>query len=216
MSAVQGLRDRVGFGQRLLRTAGSVAELFRPSPVGALGVAAAPAAVAPSRTEALLRRHVAAHGAVGSVLEIGCGAGLRDWFGPAVRQARVAANDGDAILDALRDLPGASFDLVYSVDRLELSRSPWKLAEEIRRLLRPGGITFHATVFTTRYQPQPEDFFRFTPDGLRSLFEGLDCLTAEFDATERPRDRRRRTCGDIFSSSREGWRVHYCGRKAAR
>ena len=60
------------------------------------------------------------------------------------------------------------------------------------------------------------NFLRFTPDGLKSLFSDLECLTAEFDATERRREPARRgrsECADIFTGSREGWRVHFCGRK---
>lgn len=215
MSAVQGLRSRPGFGQRMLRAAGSAIEALRPGAAGALPRDAGLAA-GKSRTESLLRRHVSSHGRVGAVLEIGAGETHAGWFGEGVRHACLSVCAGGSAADvvsALRSTPTGSLDLVYSVDALELVKAPWRLAEEIQRVLKPGGLTFHATVFTTRYQPQPEDYFRFTPDGLRCLFDGLDCLTAEFDATERQGARSRRACADIFGGSREGWRVHYCGRK---
>lgn len=170
-----------------------------------------------SRVETLWRRQVKAHGRVATVLEIGHrGEGHRSWMDEAVNYAGrdvVAGGIPQDLLAALRSLPDQSYDAVLSVDAIEHVKAPWRVADEIVRLLRPGGITFHSTVFTTRYQPQPEDFFRFTPDGLKSLFGDLECLTAEFDATERRRDGRSERGGDIFGGSREGWRVNYCGRK---
>lgn len=173
-----------------------------------------------SRAETLMRRHIDQHGQVRRVLEI-CRSGCshRDWFPDAVvHDSCVGAADREPVdlIAALREIPDASFDVVYSVDVIEHLKAPWRVADEIARVLKPGGFTFHTTLFTTCYQPQPEDFFRFTPDGLKSLFGGLECLTAEFDATERRQGggRRGKACPDIFGGSREGWRVHFAGRKA--
>ncbi|WP_181706871.1 class I SAM-dependent methyltransferase [Chthonobacter rhizosphaerae] len=172
------------------------------------------------RAETLFRRQIRQHGRAVRVLEIGhCGQSHAAWLDEGVRHdQRDIVRDGlpADVVSILADIPNGSYDAVFSVDSIEHVRTPWRVADEIARILKPGGITFHTTVFTTRYQPRPEDFFRFTPDGLKSLFESLECLTAEFDATERRRDetrRARRDVGDIFGGTREGWRVHYCGRK---
>ncbi|WP_075217861.1 methyltransferase domain-containing protein [Mongoliimonas terrestris] len=172
------------------------------------------------RAETLFRRQMRQHGQVRRVLEIGHrGHSHGGWLEDGARHdQRDIVVDGMAIdvVSTLGDIPNGSYDAVFSVDTVEYVKSPWRVAEEIQRILKPGGLTFHTTVFTTRYQPRPEDFFRFTPDGLKSLFEDMECLTAEFDATERRRDDRRRPsrdAGDIFGGSREGWRVHFCGRK---
>ncbi|GLQ06407.1 class I SAM-dependent methyltransferase [Sneathiella chinensis] len=115
------------------------------------------------------------------------------------------------------EIPDNSFDLVFSVDVFEHIQYPWKAASEISRILRPGGLTFHSTLFAWRYHPCPADYFRYTPEGLKSLFSDLTCVRAEFDDTER----RRNIKGngdqalelDAFGGWRENWRVHYAGRK---
>ncbi len=123
----------------------------------------------------------------------------------------------DDVLAALQAALSGSLAAIFSVDTIEHLRAPWLVAAEIARVLKPGGVTFHTSVFTTCYQPTPEDFFRFTPEGLKALFAGFECLTAEFDATERRRAAPRHCgTGDIFGGSREGWRVTYAGRKALR
>lgn len=56
---------------------------------------------------------------------------------------------------------------------LEHSRRPWKLAENIERLMLPGG-TLHLTVpFVWRYHDYPGDFWRFTHEGVLALFPGI-------------------------------------------
>ena len=214
MSAVQALRNRLGFGLRLSGVAVDATGLGSSVVARVAGHGSA----GPMRAESLFRRHVGSHGAIREALEIGHrGDGRADWLADGVRhEKRDVVVDGrpSDLVAALRALPSSSFDLVFSVDAVEHVRKPWLVADEICRVLRPGGITFHTTVFTTRYQPQPEDFFRFTPDGLKSLFGDLECLTAEFDATDRRRDRARTGRDDIFGGSREGWRVNYAGRKA--
>jgi SAM-dependent methyltransferase len=112
-------------------------------------------------------------------------------------------------------IPSASFDAIVSVDLLEHVREPWLAAVEITRLLRPGGVTYHSTLFSWRYHPCPVDYWRFTPDALRFLFSDLRCLDAGFDTVERRRDLvgrgRYRLTPDAFGGWRENWRVHYAG-----
>ncbi|WP_181704035.1 methyltransferase domain-containing protein [Chthonobacter albigriseus] len=223
MNAVQALRHRLGFGLRLMKAVGGDAGVSLVNASAVPRVAAGLSSYVGSsrpRAETLLRRLVQQHGRAGSALEIGRrGVSHADWMDSNVRHdQRDVAVEGIPvdIVTALREIPDESYDVVFSVDTIEHVKAPWRVAAEIARILRPGGITFHSTVFTTRYQPQPEDFFRFTPDGLKSLFDTLECLTAEFDATERRREHGRKArgeCADIFGGSREGWRVHYAGRR---
>lgn len=224
MSQVQAFRDRareLGSRWRYFLVPGGSSLAIGGATAAARGSAELKSYVggAGSRAETLLRRHVGQHGRVTTVLEIGRrGRSHADWFASGVQhdQRDVAVDHLPMdVVAALKEIPSGSYDVVYSVDVIEYVKAPWRVADEIARILKPGGITFHTTLFTTSYQPQPEDFVRFTPDGLKSLFDGLECLTAEFDATERRRDggRKARVCPDIFGGSREGWRVHYAGRK---
>lgn len=115
------------------------------------------------------------------------------------------------------EIPSGSFDAVISVDVFEHIQEPWKAAPEIVRLLRPGGFTYHSTLFSWRYHPCPVDYWRYTPDALRFLFRDLECLRADFDAVERRRNiigkGKHRIAPDAFGGWRENWRVFYAGLK---
>jgi SAM-dependent methyltransferase len=116
------------------------------------------------------------------------------------------------------ELADESFDVIVNVDVMEHVDRPWLAASEIERLLRPGGLSYTSTLFAWRYHPVPIDFWRFTPECLRFLFSGLDCIQAEFDTTERRRDirgrgRRDQVAVDELGGFRENWRVVHVGRK---
>lgn len=117
-------------------------------------------------------------------------------------------------------IPAESFDAIISADLLEHVREPWLAAREITRLLRPGGVTFHSTLFSWRYHPCPVDFWRFSPAALEHLFRDLRCLDSGFDTVERRRNLlgkgRFRLTPDAFGGWRENWRVYYAGTKDVR
>jgi SAM-dependent methyltransferase len=115
------------------------------------------------------------------------------------------------------EIESGSFDAVISVDVFEHIREPWLAATEIVRLLRPGGFTYHSTLFSWRYHPCPVDFWRFTPEALMFLFKDLRVMRAEFDTLERRRNLigrgQHRVDPDAFGGWRENWRVFYAGVK---
>jgi len=53
---------------------------------------------------------------------------------------------------------------------LEHSRRPWLLAQHLEKLLAPGGTLDVSAPFTWRVHAYPNDYWRFTADGLRSIF----------------------------------------------
>ena len=114
-------------------------------------------------------------------------------------------------------LPDASYDFIFSLDVFEHIDKPWLAAQEIQRLLRPGGVAMHSTLFSWRYHPCPIDYWRYSAEGLKSLFDGLDCVHAEFDYAERRRDLRGRDGNRIECDALGGWRenvrVNYAGIK---
>ena len=74
----------------------------------------------------------------------------------------------------------ASFDFVVCDMVLEhVEGNPQKAVDEIRRILRDGGVAVLATAFIYRFHPAPGDFWRFSSQGLRLLFADfsrvLDC-----------------------------------------
>lgn len=65
-----------------------------------------------------------------------------------------------------------AFDYVVSDQVLEHIRGdPQAAINETHRLLKPGGLAIHTTCFVNPIHPDPGDFWRFTPAGLRLLCE---------------------------------------------
>jgi SAM-dependent methyltransferase len=113
----------------------------------------------------------------GTVIDAGCGdKPYREFF-----QSRAAryigldvANNGSAeIVCDVRYLPIAhsSADTVVLLQVLDDVPEPVQLLEEIRRVLRPGGSLILSVNQCWRLHNAPHDYFRFTPFGLRYLFE---------------------------------------------
>ena len=66
-------------------------------------------------------------------------------------------------------LADASVDCVLCVSLLEYVASPSIVVNEIRRVLKPGGIVYLSTPFVFPYHPPPADRFRFSMTGLRQV-----------------------------------------------
>lgn len=70
-----------------------------------------------------------------------------------------------------------SFDFVMSDQVLEhVEGDPLLAVEETRRVLRPGGLAIHTTVFCYPVHGSPADFWRFTPDALRLLCRNFSAI----------------------------------------
>lgn len=67
----------------------------------------------------------------------------------------------------------SSFDYVLSDQVLEHVKKPWVAMDELYRVLKPGGIMVLTTCLMNYVHGVPNDYFRFTPDGLRSLCENF-------------------------------------------
>lgn len=116
------------------------------------------------------------------------------------------------------EIPDGSYDVVLSVDVFEHIDRPWLAGREIVRLLRPGGLSYQSTLFSWRYHPCPIDFWRYTPEALAFLLDGLDTLDQGFDTTERRRDVTKKAAADpmpfdAMGGWRENVRVFHAGVK---
>jgi len=85
------------------------------------------------------------------------------------------------ITDCRAAIPDGSFDLVVSSAVFEHIDRPWLAAEEIGRILKPGGVTITHTVWAWRNHPCPIDYWRFSPECLEFLFGGLELLEKGYD-----------------------------------
>jgi SAM-dependent methyltransferase len=94
--------------------------------------------------------------------------------------------DVDVVCDAhalSKKFRRSSVDVVISTSTFEHIERPWIVAEEIGKVLRPGGRVFVQTVFSWPEHGAPYDYWRFTPEGLRVLFHPplFDVIAAGFD-----------------------------------
>ena len=69
------------------------------------------------------------------------------------------------------DLPGETAACVLCLDTLEHVEYPRRAIEEIHRILRPNGILVLSSVFEFPIHGYPNDYWRFTPEGFRSLLK---------------------------------------------
>lgn len=100
------------------------------------------------------------------------GAGGRRVRPDAVCVDITAGPNVDVVADS-HDLPleSGTFDLVICTGTLNLCRDPAKVLSELQRILRPGGRIHLEVGMFQPYNPEPEDYWRFTVPGLRLLHE---------------------------------------------
>ena len=83
----------------------------------------------------------------------------------------------DVIADA-HNLPfsDSSIDGVVFSWVLEHMKDPEIIASEIYRILKKGGYLYLSTNFITPYHSSPNDYYRWTDDGLRVLFKNFKII----------------------------------------
>ena len=78
----------------------------------------------------------------------------------------------DLVLDLHSiDLPDATAATVISLDTLEHVEYPRTAVDEIYRILKPGGVVILTSVMRFPIHGYPDDFWRFTPHGFKSLLK---------------------------------------------
>ena len=73
-------------------------------------------------------------------------------------------------------IPDASVDAVWCQAVLEHVLDPWRVAQEIHRVLKPGGIVYAETPFLQQVHEGAYDFTRFTESGHRWLFRQFEAI----------------------------------------
>ncbi len=107
------------------------------------------------------------------------GSGTSD-FGENVVNVDVAPFAGVRVVADAENLPflDASADMVISESMLEHVRRPEAAIAEMRRVLKPGGYVYIEMPFMFPFHASPNDYTRFTIEGLRDRFAGFDALAA--------------------------------------
>jgi SAM-dependent methyltransferase len=73
-------------------------------------------------------------------------------------------------------IPDASYDCVFCTGTLEHVADPWTAIREIHRVTKPGGIVHIDVPFIQGFHADPNDYWRFTREGLRLLCKSFDEL----------------------------------------
>jgi SAM-dependent methyltransferase len=71
-------------------------------------------------------------------------------------------------------LPESHFALAVCCSVLEHVPQPWKMAENITRVMAKGGKLYMSVPWVWRYHPYPDDYFRFSFRGIIALFPDFD------------------------------------------
>jgi hypothetical protein len=112
-------------------------------------------------------------------LEIGSrarsGVSRRSWFPDTIAYTGADVLPGenvDVVADAhyLSETVSGPFDFVYSVSTFEHLIMPWRAAAEIARVMRVGGLVYTQSHQMWPVHDAPWDFFRFSTDAWRGLF----------------------------------------------
>ena len=111
------------------------------------------------------------------VLDVGCGP--KPYY-PFFAERASAYVGVDVVENPAAELRGSvealpvedgSFDLVLCTQVLEHCDDPAQAVRELRRVTSPGGRVLASTHGVQWYHPSPVDYWRWTHEGLRRLFE---------------------------------------------
>lgn len=83
----------------------------------------------------------------------------------------------DAVVDmeaGIGPLTEEHFELAVCCSVLEHVAKPWKMAENITRVVAKGGRLYMSVPWVWRYHPYPDDYFRFSFRGVAALFPDFD------------------------------------------
>lgn len=130
----------------------------------------------------------------GPVLEVGSKeygtitSTFREFYGSEYVGADMAEGKGvDVVVDLSRTtgpLQDGHFDLVVCCSVLEHVDLPYAMADNMVRLLRPGGKIYVSVPWVWRYHAYPDDYWRFSWSGIKALFpDSMTWDEPEFSTT---------------------------------
>lgn len=103
-----------------------------------------------------------------------CGAGRRSIYYPNVVNLEIVDYESTDILGIGEALPfvDGAFDGIISIAVLEHVKHPFACADEIVRVLKPGGKLICCVPFLQPLHGYPHHYYNMSGQGLRALFEG--------------------------------------------
>ncbi len=90
--------------------------------------------------------------------------------GPGVDKV-LDLTDEFSVID--QTLEGKKFGTIFCLSTLEHCNNPFKMAENISKLMNKGGNLVISVPFAWKIHGYPNDYWRFTPEGIKVLFPGF-------------------------------------------
>lgn len=121
----------------------------------------------------------------GYTLDIGCGDRMYKELFPNSICVDIDKNrKPDMIVDVhhMEVFADNTFDCILCTEVLEHCYAPWIAADEMFRVLKPGGILLLSTRFVYPLHDTPYDYYRFTKYGLKMLFNNYRILELREEA----------------------------------
>jgi SAM-dependent methyltransferase len=114
------------------------------------------------------------------ILELGAGVDRCDNPNLIKTDAYLYSTDLHCLADA-HSLPfeDNTFGYVYSLAVFEHLHSPWIAADEIYRVLKPGGKVYTLTAFMQHMHGYPHHYFNMTTSGLARIFQSFEITSCE-------------------------------------
>lgn len=108
-------------------------------------------------------------------LILDCGSGLRRVYRPNVVNFEILRNATTDVLGVGEELPfkDGVFDAAFSLSVLEHVKNPFLCAQELARVLKPGGTLYCVVPFLQPYHAYPHHYYNMTHQGVANLFDGL-------------------------------------------
>jgi SAM-dependent methyltransferase len=110
------------------------------------------------------------------------------------------AGDGvDVIVDLTKgigSLQENSFSLAICCSVMEHTDKPWVMAQNISRLLKKDGLLFVSVPWVWRYHKYPDDYFRYSPAGIKALYDEFEWTKIYYHTT---------APGEIFDVGKAGF-----------
>ncbi|MEI6123572.1 MAG: methyltransferase domain-containing protein [Bacteroidota bacterium] len=106
-------------------------------------------------------------------LVLDCGAGSRQVYIDNVVNLEIVDYDTTDVLGVGEELPFVdnAFDAVLSLSVLEHVKNPFRCAQEIARVLKPGGQLVCSVPFLQPFHGYPNHYYNMTHKGLENLFD---------------------------------------------